>query len=335
LAIAFDREISADYIGHSNGNGDIYSKQGQLRFMLHGPATEEKLQRVVRYMTDIGLDGRLATRQDAEWLYLVKTTYAAGVDPASVASPTLPVLEQMRRYHDYWNKRLGVADVTKLPSYQPEPHYDSPSTSIKRASGTFGLPRWRRFDIDDVAFDREMSSYTLVHSLYGGGDVAPTLQTMLRNNGGLISTEEKFRIGVDIGGMSPDADQGTGGATYVFTRLKTKQSAASASYQLLFDARLLLDTDVISYGHDAFGRTSPEYVRQHRKRTPDEWKAASQSGSNEVIIKRNLSFVDYLTGVNARSEADRQAVIAALREAGITKLGSKRLEDAVKVHGYR
>jgi hypothetical protein len=253
------------------------------------------------------------------------------VDPTKIAPPTLPIPEQMSKYHEFWNKRLGVADVTKLPSYQPEPHYDKPSASLKGADGTFGLPRWRRFDIDDAAFKKQMGDYALVHQLTNGSDVAAAMRMMLKDNGGLIATEEKFRIGVQIGGMSPDHDQRTGGASYVFTRLAPTQRANSSMYHLQFDTRLLLDTDVISYDHDAFGNATPEYVSQKRKRTPKEWQAASSNYSNEVIIKRNLSFADYLTGVNVQSEKDRQAVIKELKAAGITKLGSKSLEDAVKV----
>lgn len=335
FSIGFDSEINASYIGHGNGNGNIYSKQGTLRFVLQGKADEDKLRRVASYMNEIGLDGRLATKQDVEWMYLIKTTYAAGDDLGRLITPSLPISEQIKQLQTHWSKKLGVADVTKLDSYNPMPVYDSPASSLKGAkNGAFGLPRWRRFDISESAFGEQMKDYTLVHSLTNG-DLIGTMRQVLQNNGGLVSTEEKFRIGIPIGGMSPDSDQSTGGATYVFTRLCTKDQAKAASYQFLFDPKLLLDTDVISYSHDAFGKSTPDYIRDHRNRSIDRWKAASSSNTNEVIVKRNLSFTDYLTGINCRSEAEKAQIIEMLEEAGIKRLGGKTLNQAIRVAASR
>ncbi|SMC28268.1 hypothetical protein SAMN02746041_03220 [Desulfacinum hydrothermale DSM 13146] len=66
-----------------------------------------------------------------------------------------------------------------------------------------------------------MKGYGLYHRLSNGDDLPSFIDTVLENNGAMVSTVEKLRAGIPAGGMSPEADIDTGGATYF--------SAASAS----------------------------------------------------------------------------------------------------------
>ncbi len=328
--VDFGDGIRANYTLHADGNGGIYSKQGRLQIQIEGDLTPQKLEATLDHLKELGLDARLATRKGVELLYLAKTSYAAGVDPDDIGiRPGMTVDQKIEAYKSYWNRRLGVEDITKLPGYQPMPRFDS-AAPVLGGKGRFGIPRWRRFDITEEELDRAMADYYLVHRLYGGSSLE-ALQVILEHNGALVSTEEKYRIGVPIGGMSPVEDQRTGGAGYVFTRIASGRRARSAYYHLLFDKRLLLDTDTISYDFDAFGNTHPDHIRRYRKRTIQEWRAAATRSSNETLIKRNLSLPDYLVGVNVQSETEKEQVIALLRKHGITRLGGRPLSQAVKV----
>lgn len=322
--------IRANYISHDQSN--FYSKQGRMWVQIDGDLTPDKLDRMLSNLGEIGLDGRLGTRQDMEFLYLAKCSYASwGATPQELGIPSsLPTAEKVRRLKDLWNKRLGVDDVTKLPGYNPIPSYDSPAPSTGANSGAFGIPRWKRFDITEDDLDKAMKGYTLTHSLYNQSTI-DALEMMLKNNGALVATEEKYRLGVPIRGMSPDQDQRTGGASYVFTRIRSSRTGNRAEYQLHFDKGLLLDTDVISYTGDLYGRVDPSTIKTRRQRNIDDWKNASQQGSNETIIKRNVSLVDHLVRVNVRSEQEKRDVMDLLRRYGITQLGGKPLAEAVYV----
>jgi hypothetical protein len=262
VEIVFDNDITAHYTQHGNGNDQQYSKQGLMRIIITGDLTDEKLKRVTEYMGDLGLDGRLATKQDVELMYLIKTTYAAGYDPSAIDMQAAGIGDRIKAFQGFWNKKLQVEDVTKLASYHPDPFYDTPAPNVAawRSGGAVGAPRWRRFDISEADLDREMPGFGLVHSIYGG-DLLATVRLMLQHNGGLVASEEKQRIGLGGGGMSPDADMRTGGASYVFTRIASEAKTKSGSYQFVFDKKLLLDTDAISYGGDMFGRKVDGFVK--------------------------------------------------------------------------
>ncbi|MCD6289851.1 MAG: hypothetical protein J7M34_05050, partial [Anaerolineae bacterium] len=329
--IEFDDDIRADYMFHGDDNGNIYSKQGRMLIQVDGELTPEKLNRVLRHLGDLGLETRLATREDMEFLYLIKVSYAAGVDFERMGiTPDMSIGERIEVMVNYWSKRLGVADVRKLPSYAPMPRFDSPAPVLGVKQGRFGIPRWRRFDITEEDLNREMRGYVLTHSLYNG-DVVGSLRLILENNGALVATEEKMRIGIPVSGMSPVRDQETGGASYVFTRIRSASAARYRDYHLLFDKRLLLDPDVISYSGDYYGNVHPDHIRRRRRASIEGWKAAAKSPGNETIIKRNLSLYDYLVGINVRSAEEKQQVIDLLQRYGIKRLDGRPLEKAVRV----
>ena len=95
------------------------------------------------------------------------------------------------------------------------------------------------------------------------------LDAALENNGTMISTVEKLRTGVQPRGMSPESDMRSGGASYVFTRIKKSPlSGASGENGLYFKKRLLRRMDAISYNHDAFGKVTEDYVPTHRGSVP-------------------------------------------------------------------
>jgi len=326
--------LRLNYIPHANGNDSQYAKQGMARIIIDGKATEENIQEALTFLGDIGLNNRLATPQDVEWMYLIKTTYAAGGDLSSIVTASATVSQQTEELKRYWNKRLGVADVTKLPSYQPRPHFDSPAPVLRQKDGEFGIPRWRRFDITVEDLQREMPGYALQHNLnklYGGGPSLSHLEVILNNNGSLISNEEKARLGVFAREESKESDEQSGGSTYAFTRIAGSGWRGASAGNLFFDPVLLLDTDVVSYRRDYFGKSYPEFIAEHRQRTIDGWKKNASSISNETNVKRGVSLVDYLISVRAQSETERKEIIKLFKSYGITHLQGTPVEDAVWV----
>jgi hypothetical protein len=196
--------VTLHYIQH--GDDNRFSKFGKVRIEV-ADETPAGVRRALGKMGGLGLDSRLATAEDLEQLYLSKVSYAAGVADKVKVTPGMTAAQRVKAYREFWRKKLGVVDVTKLEGYSPEPHFDNDK----------GWARWSRFDVNVEDFEQSLKDSALGHSLHE--DIPKAIEAILESEGSLVATEEKFRIGVPISGMSPQRDQATGGASYVFTRV--------------------------------------------------------------------------------------------------------------------
>ena len=306
--------VNLHFIQH--GDENKYSKFGKIRIEIpkDNPAG---IRKALDKLKDLGLDSGLASKDDLEYLYLSKVSYAAGVSDKVRITPSMSVKQRIKAYREFWQKEIKVDDITKVKDYSYIPRFDQDR----------GWARWTRFDVDARDFDKEMKGYTLGHSFHGNRKKA--IQDILDSGGSLAATEEKFRIGIPIRGMSPDADQRTGGASYVFTRVAGPRT--SRRFDVVFRKDLLRDPDTISYTSDYYGRVEPDFMASHRKRTIDEWKKLSGHSSNETLIRNNLPLAEYLERVNAESESERKSIIRMFHDRGIKKIGNRKIEDIVRV----
>lgn len=333
--------IRAIYVPHGdNLNRGQYSKQGKMWIETERPADEETIEEVRQALERLNINTRLATREDLEYMYLIKTTYAAlgSVEEAGVNLATDTQQQVISKLKEFWQERLGVERLEDLPTWRPEPIFESPAPSTGVREGRFGLPKWRRFDVSEEDIARLRDELRLVHTL-SSRDPVDFLEMALANNGALISTEEKFRIGISVNrssGLSPEEDQRTGGASYTFTRIRAKDLAASSTYHLVFDPELLAMTDVITYSHDLFGRARPEHIRMHRKRTPEDWLRIARRRSHgnygeETNIKGRISLLDWLDAVNVRTTSQRQRLIKLFKRYGIETIRGRPIEEVIRV----
>jgi len=127
--------------------------------------------------------------------------------------------ERVKALRQYWSDRLGVDDVTKIAGYDPQGRY-SLMTSSWKGKREAGWRKQLRFDITDTQIERELKGYGLYHRLTDGSDLPEVLDAVLEHNGAMVSTVEKMRIGIPVGGMSPGSDMESGGASYFFTRIR-------------------------------------------------------------------------------------------------------------------
>ncbi len=230
----------------------------------------------------------------------------------------------------FWEKRLGVSDITKTPGYDPVGEYQLGFKDHRIAGG---YRHQYRFDISDADMEREMAGYSLHHSLTNSSSMSGFLDVALENNGTMISTVEKMRAGVQPRGMSPESDMRSGGASYVFTRIKKSPlSGASGENGLYFKKRLLRRMDAISYNHDAYGKVTEDYVPTHRGSDPKTWKTYARNSSNETILKHSVTLLDNLEAIVVGSQSERTQVLAVFRKHGISKLtDGRKVEDIVLV----
>jgi len=288
----------------------------------------------------MGINATIATPQDAELLYLHKQAYVLKIDTSPEYTKMQRELdargaskeERIARLRGFWEKRLGVPDITKLPGYDPLGEHQGKWDDPKHRAG------WRcqmRFDISDEDLEREMPGHAVYHRLTDDSSLPKFIDELLGTNGTMVSTIEKMRAGIRPGGMSPVEDMSTGGAGYFFTRIRKLpgQRGGADEPGLYFKKRLLRRMDAITYGGDKYGRVTGDTVRKNRRSDIADWKQlASRQGSDETIFKHSVTFLDNIEAVAVRSADQRTKVIEAFRKHGITRLpDGRKVEDILVV----
>jgi len=334
--IDFGDGVRAVY--HPWSSKNLYAHSEEFEMVLPGRPDAKSLDRALEKMEKIGLKANIATAEDAEILYLHKQAYITQVDKSPEYTQMISALDQrnaskterIQAMRGFWEKRLGVPDITKIPGYDPVGEYQ---LGFKDKTIGGGYRYQYRFDISDEDLEREMAGYSLHHSLTNSSSMSGFLDAALENNGTLISTVEKLRAGVQPRGMSPESDMKTGGASYVFTRIKKSPlSGASAENGLYFKKRMLRRMDAISYDHDAYGKVTEDYVPTHRGSDPKTWKTYAQNTSNETILKHSITLLDNLEAIVVGSQSERMQVLAVFKKHGISKLtDGRKVEDIVLV----
>jgi hypothetical protein len=141
--------------------------------------------------------------------------------------------------------------------------------------------------------------------------------------GGLLSTTTRWTEGIGVHGQSSQADVGTGGADYVFTR--PVKSADRKRYgttdwvpTLYFDPKKVYQRlDFYANYTDAFGK---------RSKNKDVISAA-QVGAYEVMFKQRLSWEDL--DVMVVSKEVHVGVIEGLKARGINYIGGRPIEEVI------
>ena len=332
--ITFPDGTRVRYTPWSGAN--LYAQQGELELAIAGAAEPDTVERALEHLGSLGVDASIASPQHAEWMYLRKLAYIRKEDQDGEYVSLLGDLdkrgaamdERVQALRGFWEHRLGVPDLTRLPGYNPLGEYQYGHADAKRRGG---YRHQYRFDLSDEDLERQMKGYTLKHSLTNRTQMGPFIETLLDNNGAMISTVEKMRAGVVPGGMSPEADMSTGGATYFFTRIKKLGADGKPKDTgLYFKKRLLRRMDAISYDGDKYGRCTDDTVREQRHSTVDGWKHCARQGSNETIFKYSVTLLDNIEFIQTASAQERDRVLRAFTSRGITLLpDGRRIESMV------
>jgi len=335
--IEFEDGVTAIYRPWA-GNKNVFATAGEMEIRIDGACTPDIVEKALEKIERLGLNASPASIEDAEFMYLQKQAYIMGIDKSPRFKKAMATAEglktrqgQVKILRQFWNAELGVDDVSKLPHYDPFGSFQHATRGkIKEAGRRVQM----RFDITDADLDRELGGYSLKHRLTNDGDVAEFLNMALDNNGAMVSTVEKMRLGITPGGMSPVADMESGGATYFFTRIrKTPTAARTGEPGLYFKRKLLRRMDSITYDHDKYGRCTGDEVRKHRKSFIQDWKRiVSRNSSDETIFKYTVTLLDNLECIVAKSSSERSAVLAAFKKRGVSRLADgRKIEDIVFV----
>ncbi len=255
----------------------------------------------------------------------------------SLKSQKASKAEQVKALRQYWSDKLGVKDVTKISGYSPQGKYSIMSSAWKKDKDA-GYRHQLRFDITDEQVKRELGDYGLFHRLTNASDVASVIDEILKHNGAMVSTVEKMRVGIPVGGMSPSSDMGTGGASYFFTRIRKLPGVEYERGEtgFYFKSQLLRRMDAITYEGDNYGKVTGNHVRNNRRINISEYKTiANWKSSDETIFKNEVTLLDNLQYVTVNSETEKRKVISVFRKHGVTKLpDGRQVKNIVRKVGY-
>ncbi|MHB1001955.1 MAG: minor capsid protein [Armatimonadota bacterium] len=318
------------------GSKNLYAHSGELEMVIPERPDAKSVDRALERMEQIGVKANVARPEDAEIMYLHKQAYVTKSDRDSEYTKMITGLdnrnasktERVQTMRSFWEKKLGVRDITKMPGYDPVGEYQH---GFKDKSITGGYRQQYRFDISDEQLEKEMAGYSLYHNLTNGSSMSGFLDTALGNNGAMISTVEKLRSGVMPGGMSPEEDMRSGGASYVFTRIrKSPLAGGNRDNGIYLKKRLLRRMDAISYNHDAYGKVIDDYVTQHRGFSPKEWKSFSGKSGNETILKYSVTLLDNLEHIVVSSATEHKKVMDVFKKYNISVLpDGRKIEEVV------
>ena len=315
-------------------NANLYAQRGELEIVIDGDASGKKVEAMMTKLEKLGIDARISSPENAEQMYLEKMAYIRKVDHTAeykrlqkrLDDRDASVNERVQTLREFWQKELNVEDITKLPDYDPMGAYQAGFLD-RGLKG--GYRHQYRFDITEEDLEKNMNGYSLVHRLTNSEGMSDFIETILENNGAMVSTVEKMRMGIPPGGMSPVADMQTGGASYFFTRIQ-KNPTRDAPPALYFKKSMLRRMDAISYSHDAYGKVVDDYVKKNRGNNIRDWKKFSGKSNNETIFKYSVTLLDNIEYIVANSTAERQKIIKSFTSRGIKKLpDGRKVEDIV------
>ncbi|MBI2267412.1 MAG: phosphatidylserine/phosphatidylglycerophosphate/cardiolipin synthase family protein, partial [Armatimonadetes bacterium] len=325
--IALSPAVGVLYVPGEKHYDNPYSAQGLFHLTLsdYGGSPEE-IQRALSLAGErLGLDFRLSTEEDLEYLYLRKMIWARNLESDEFKdhlSSDLTVRQKRDLCKQYLEQKLGVTDLRALSDYDWRPRFDSAYRSqgdIREA----GWPHWNRFDAREHIADCLKNYHIGAFLSINERDKGDAIARIVRESGSLLSTEERWdRLGIYTQGLSSEKDRHKGGASYVFSRLTRNRDL----YTFVFSKDLLSRADHIVYPHGIYGDTHPETMK--RKLNMADYSSAP---SYEFMTKHGISFLDYLETINVNDSKDREKVLRAFAEAGISQIRGIPVEKIVQV----
>jgi len=309
--------VKVQHITDSHLN--LSSKQGRFRVVIEKDAaklTASDIEDALGRLNKLGLTNSLATKDELELMTLTKVAERARLDhlPEFKVNPAVGTEENITKLKKAWEDR-GYK-LTAANGYEPHPVADS-----RHGTGWFRFQDFR-VKVDDLVKD----DVGLYLSLYRG--IEADGKAIISNGSvAMVSTESRLRAGIASTGMSSSTDMSTGGADYVFTRLRT---AGNAGGQIRLHPRLMRDAEAYSYADDMFGSRKATDLATTKTEVAD-WKALSKGwhSSNETMIPAHARFDDFIDQINAGGPRARSEIIGAFHKAGIKELNGRKVEDIV------
>jgi SPP1 gp7 family putative phage head morphogenesis protein len=313
--------------------GNAISSQGVVVIEVDGAgaaATAKGFEMLER----IGVRATRSTEAERMELYLDRIAYIRTIRNSKLdeayraASSIADPAERNKAKLAALNADVG-RDITKSRYWNPEGEHQA-----------FGHGRvlLNRPDLDD----KEVAAFAKTHVVYhntnglgvGGSRQWDRLRGIIEGGGQIGSQVDRVRRGVGSFGSSVSHDHTTGGANYIFTRLKSRTSTKGKAGLHWNPERLMRRTDAFSYTGDRFGNVDRNVQVQDRQIDPAGWKRAAAAGSNETNFRDSLSVFDDLERVVFADKAEYNEAIGGMRELGYrTWPDGRALEEVFDYEG--
>lgn len=282
-------------------------------------ASPEALQEMEDFLQEMGVNlGSASTKDDHEaayWSRLYNTLQDRSDRNASKGAQVTKQFEELNpdkaktpaERAALWRQVWAAYDGTdKVDAFVKRDGFlPRLSRTVTSGGGRHGRPQWDRFDVTPE--QARKGKTPLNHSITGGASKLVAL------SGGLLTTEERPRVlGKFISGMSSSSDQAAGSANYVFTRQNLGYSGS-----ILMDPALALRTNSYSFNGDNYGKIN---LRKTQSYMDFNKHTAPSSGSNELMLKYGVSFLDNLFLMTVNSDQEKADIIEYYTDRGITEI---------------
>ena len=240
--------------------------------------------------------------------------------------------EQVADAQSKWERILGQR-IQDEPDYNPEGFFS--------LDGQYGYRRTLNPLRRIVEGDEEWSTFKKNTRVIHDSKLQPKdfADILSQSDGQLVSTTDKIRRGIELKGQSPTADLRSGGADYVFTRLRDPLTAydvvGASSVRLIWKGDVLDRADAIHYRKDLYGRVdTPDFIeRNHHGSAEALEDIRAGKGQNETLFKKSLPIMDAgLEAIGVRTQEERREVIQVLKDNGVDAWPDGRpVEDVVVI----
>ena len=300
--------------------------QGQVDVRFTGSSIED-FDRAMAKLVELGFDVAQSTPVQQEVLYLSRFLYLHSAKNSTMRdiarealedASDLPFDQRADVLRTAASKVMGVDDIAQTPMYSPSGAWEYWGN---------GRHVQQRPDLYGKEWDKFAENHRLYHDFtYGGGYMKEALENILEGGGAMAPTTDKVRRGLRPSGASPEQDQISGGAAYVFTRIRNIDNGLREG--IYFKPSLLRRLDAISYDSDMYGRTRGNFVAENRGVSVRNFKDFARTSSNETIFKNSLSIFE---DVDLLVTDEPQRIIKMFKDAGYTKWPDGRKLDEVIV----
>lgn len=281
-------------------------------------------------MRKLNINSAKATIDDREEVYLIRTLYAQAADASTVRGikwwkERLNKIKEFKTQKEklvYLRKEVskaaGVDDITASPTYKPLGEWQALGNGrITTYRPDTLTEEWNKFYDEHIVF----------HNVYE--DFVESIKNIVEAGGHMAPTTEKLRRGIQIRGMSPERDIETGGASYFFTRIKSKRRE-KANEGLVWNSRITTRSDAISYGGDRYGKTvNADFVISERGTSVNQLRRFAKNDSNETIFKDSLSLYDNLKYIVCGNNRKRDELIQFFKTKMKRWPDGRKIEDVV------
>jgi hypothetical protein len=269
---------------------------------------------------------------------------AAGVPPEKQVQPTADDLTKMalNKIHKQYSSKYEHMDQANVSGSNDEPGVAAVLAEVDKAIGsTLG----RKVTLDDVrlrvmpdgrvsvvvsdavadAVVARAGGFTHAYHSFTGSGYKPEIFSS-RASTGLLSTDERWSLGILTSGMSSGSDVTNDAGNRVYLRLSTKKGGIGNSGQALVSSRAVAKTT------DWYWHTGDRWGKRQGNNLA--WTTFTGGGDQELMMKRKLD-PDIIGFVTFGSESARVQAIADLHAQGVEKIGDRMVEDVFIVAGTK